>query len=365
MNTYLPQLTWLRGIASVLVIFSHILRSTESIYSNKDTANNYFIYKALDLGTFGVLLFFVLSGCTLYISYSHKIKDYQSTASYMIKRILRIWPAFFISILLYSVFRPIFSSNYITPKGNWIEYQFLSPVNISDYITYLTLTFNHLGSTGKFNNAFWSLPIEFQYYLIFPVLILILKKSKLTGLIFTSLLLYFIPGMATIGELIDTRFFTLSYSFIGGVALGYLYQNLKPFCKVNNTLTLFLITSILALVSSVTNDWIKLPDIIFISNKWNFYGVFAIISVAIVLSWRAKMNSHLAKLLKWLGDISYSAYLYHNLIIGITILFIIKFDLYRFKLIILVPTTLILTLLIAHLSYRYIELFGMRLAKKI
>jgi len=65
---YIEQLTWLRGFAAFLVIVSHTLRATEVEYLKGDEASSNILMTLLDLGSFGVVLFFVLSGCTLYIS---------------------------------------------------------------------------------------------------------------------------------------------------------------------------------------------------------------------------------------------------------------------------------------------------------
>ena len=141
---------------------------------------------------FGVMLFFTLSGCTLYLSNSNKISS-GNLSTFYLKRLFRIWPAYIASLLLYLLFRPLFNLWYSDPTGHWIEKQFMASFNLSDFISYITLTSNLFGERGLFNNAYWSLPVEFQYYLLFPLAILLTRHLGTIGPIFLALLLYSIP----------------------------------------------------------------------------------------------------------------------------------------------------------------------------
>jgi peptidoglycan/LPS O-acetylase OafA/YrhL len=71
-NMHLDGLTWLRAISALLVICSHVIRTAESNYGTFPKMDIPNFFYAFDLGTFGVLLFFTLSGTTLYISNSNK-----------------------------------------------------------------------------------------------------------------------------------------------------------------------------------------------------------------------------------------------------------------------------------------------------
>ena len=100
---HIQQLTWLRGVAALFVIISHVLRATEVKYSEADNISTNFILSFLDLGNFGVVLFFTLSGTTLYLSNAKKIYG-ANLFFFYIKRFFRVWPAFFVSLILYIIF---------------------------------------------------------------------------------------------------------------------------------------------------------------------------------------------------------------------------------------------------------------------
>jgi len=136
-----------------------------------------------DIGKFGwtgVDLFFVLSG---YLIASNLFAGISAQGInvrvFFIKRIFRIIPAYLFILLLY-FFIPSFR-----------EREALAPL-----WKYLTFTQNiglDIRYQGTFSHA-WSLCIEEQFYLLFPLLMLILLHFKLVDKIFLLLLLLFLSG---------------------------------------------------------------------------------------------------------------------------------------------------------------------------
>lgn len=351
---YLEQLTWLRGIAAFFVIISHTLRATENTYLGNEEIAHYWLLYMFDLGTFGVLLFFALSGTTLYISNIKPNKPFNIKTFY-IKRFFRIWPAFFVALVLYISFAFIFKAFYGEPQGNWIEKQFLMPYQINDLISYLTLSFNIWGQGGLFNNAFWSLPVEFQYYLIFPLIVFSLTKWKMWGPISIAALLYGIFKFNLI-QFNDMRFFMLGFTFCGGVLLGYLFENHRIRIP-NKTVSTLLFFSGLILTSLINNNIIELPNLPVISNIWIVLGVAALAIIAITLFGNVYLPNKLKKLFFNYGEVSYSAYLLHNLFIAIAVLLLIHFSitdaLYRIIIVLTIGGGV--SYLCSLLTYNYIE----------
>lgn len=360
---YLEQLTWLRGIAAFVVVISHILRATEVSYLPQSVSTIPAALYSLDLGTFGVLLFFTLSGTTLYISHINKQVP---LSHFYIKRFFRIWPAFAISFLLYITFQPIFSSFYVALQGAWIEKQFTAPYLFIDIIQYLFLYQNITGTSGLFNNAYWSLPVEFQYYLIFPLLLLSIKYLKFFGPLIIGLVLYLFFKFNTF-SINETKVFMLGYSFCGGVLIGHVYNRLllnKKIFRLKFASILLLFSFVLA--SLITNNVVSLPDYPIISGVWNWYILLSFIAVSTVLFGEIRLHSRIKKLLRVWGNISYSAYLFHNLIIAVLILFCIQFQIINEWLLITVFSgTLIGTYYVANFSYKFIEKQGITLGRNL
>ena len=350
---YIEQLTWLRGFAAFLVIVSHSLRATEVKYSPDDEAASSLLMSLFDLGSFGVVLFFVLSGCTLYISNASKVGGHRNIMAFYLKRFFRIWPAYIVALAAYMLFREYFSNHYITPLGHWVEQQFLASYSAADALSYAMLTFNLTGPEGLFNNAFWSLPVEFQYYLIFPLLVLSLR-SGIIGPLAIGALLYLVPRTGLI-DIDDDTVFLLAFSFCGGVAVGYLYTNFDV--SIRGRTGFALLSILLLFISLITNGFIPLPDIPLLAERWNWYGGIAIISVYLVLITRFDLHNRMEAFLSHYGNISYSTYLYHNIFVGLSVLFMVNMGIHdgSLKLFLTFSFTLLATYVVASLSYRYIE----------
>ena len=359
---YINQLTWLRGIAAFFVIVSHTIRATEVEYYPSDEVNIPFFITLLDLGNFGVILFFALSGCTLYIS-QRKALSINELACFYIKRFFRIWPAFAVSLIFYLLFRNVFAMMYSNVEGYWIEKQFLESYSLADLWSYLSLSFNILGSSGLFNNAYWSLPVEFQYYLIFPVIVLSIKFMGLAGPIIIAVVLYLLPKYGIV-NFKSNMFFILAFSFCGGVLVGHIYETYPV--RIWNKLGIVIILFAIFSASAITNSFVVLPDFPVISGVWNWYGGLAILCVYLVMVTRIKINLKLQDCLERFGKISYSLYLYHNLFIGISTLLIINLKIHDglFRFFFTFIFTFILTYYVSLLSFKYVERPSISLGRK-
>jgi peptidoglycan/LPS O-acetylase OafA/YrhL len=352
-KSYLDQLTWLRGFAAFLVIISHCLRATEVTYKEGEQVSNVFPLSLVDLGSFGVVLFFTLSGCTLFISNANKVSG-SNIATFYIKRFFRIWPAFFFSLIFYAIFSIIFVKTYGSARGVWIEPQFLTTFQISDFVSYLTLTFNIWGKEGLFNNAYWSLPVEFQYYLLFPVLIFLINRFGVLGPILCSAVIYMLPKLGVV-SFNQNVFFTLVFSFTAGVLISYFYSKYE--FKMPTTLGFFLIVLILGAAIAITQKFFQLPHSPILSDRWSWYMLFATFIVGIIIFMEINISSRLAAFLEWYGTISYSTYLYHNLFIAMAVLGLIHSGIEAgyLRFLVVFSFAAISSYWAAGLSYKYIE----------
>ena len=155
-QTKLYGLDHLRTLAITLVLVYHYGR----IFPHPEWTNTYSKF-----GWTGVDLFFVLSGYLIASQLFATMANGQKIAirTFYLKRFFRIFPAYILVVILY------FSFPFIR------EREALSPL-----WKYLTFTQNlglDLRTHGTFSHA-WSLCIEEQFYLIFPLIILLLDTKK-------------------------------------------------------------------------------------------------------------------------------------------------------------------------------------------
>jgi peptidoglycan/LPS O-acetylase OafA/YrhL len=136
-----------------------------------------FFYRWASLGSWGVDLFIVISGFCL----AHPL--FKSTdrstpprdlriGKFYTRRAWRILPAYYVAVLLFFVIE-------LFPKVQ--PYLVGRPVNAWDLTTHLLLIQTWFGSTiGAINGPFWSIALEAQLYLAFPLLLLFIRKWGFT-----------------------------------------------------------------------------------------------------------------------------------------------------------------------------------------
>ena len=318
-SKYLPSIDSLRALAVLAVIIYHV-----------DV--NY-----LPGGFLGVDLFFVLSG---YLISSLIIKEYKKTGSvnlynFYIRRARRLLPAVYFMITVGLVVMVLFNEVLLRKSHLDAIFGYIYSSNWW-YIFHKLDYFDSFGAQSPFKHL-WSLAIEEQFYMIFPLLFLLVnrkKKSKdgtyklnknflyvVLGLIIVSLIahiiLFDINNISRIYFGTDTRAFSLLVGVVGAI----LYPIERLHAKV--TLQQNMIYSVVSLVSIAT----LITVMIYTSeyNTWLYRGGFLLVAVLglIVIISSGKQHTLMSRLLSFkpvvfIGKISYSLYLWHFLVLVLT-----------------------------------------------
>lgn len=150
-----PALDGLRGAAILLVV----------IYHNFGFINYFFF------GWLGVDLFFVLSGFLITDILLRTINDKHYFKNFYFRRILRIFPLYYLSLVLFLFVLP--ALNLKIELGYYIKNQ----VWLWTYLQNWLYIFKDSG-TAEALNHYWSLAVEEQFYLLWPLIILLLKKPR-------------------------------------------------------------------------------------------------------------------------------------------------------------------------------------------
>ncbi len=144
----LPNLDSVRAIAALIVVVSHIeLQKQELGFANiRPTVKNF--------GSTGVTIFFVLSGflITYLLFKEHSSKGKIHISSFYFRRILRIWPLYFI-VLLFGVF--VYPAH-VDTTGVALSVFFLPNIAFM------------LEKLPGLIDPIWSLGVEEQFYLFHP-----------------------------------------------------------------------------------------------------------------------------------------------------------------------------------------------------
>jgi peptidoglycan/LPS O-acetylase OafA/YrhL len=163
---YLPELDGVRGLAIILVILTHWQNAWES-----SSAIDVVVHQIASPGWLGVELFFVLSGFLITRLLLFRRETSSGLApylrSFMWRRALRIFPLYYATLLLiFAVVPriiPIHDPAYQTLRHN-APWYWLYSVNWLDAL--------HGSSQITMNTGhFWSLAVEEQFYLLWPIVV--------------------------------------------------------------------------------------------------------------------------------------------------------------------------------------------------
>jgi peptidoglycan/LPS O-acetylase OafA/YrhL len=176
-KTFFPHLNSLRFIAFLAVFIQHVFNSLG--YYNSNPAFKFMVYHFFSNGALGVSFFFVLSGFLityLLIEEKETIGRVDIKKFYM-RRILRIWPVYFLIVALALLVFPHFKET--VPAGFPIRFA-TNKLNPWLYIGFAG-NFDYLynGISNVVIGILWSVSVEEQFYLFWPLIIAFVPKKLL------------------------------------------------------------------------------------------------------------------------------------------------------------------------------------------
>lgn len=348
----------IRTIAFFCVFLMHAFSSTvESVINDPifQFANSF-----REFFNFGVPVFFVLSG--FLISFLI-LKEQETSSSFSIKkfyirRILRIWPVYYMVIIfgffIFPILRTYFLNMPTIENANFINYFFF--LSNFDQISNNALPFGvGLGPT-------WSVGVEEQFYLIWPVFLMLFPKRKF---IYPIIVLMIV-------SIISSKFFNLAeqntlFCFIyltSGALFAYLsfyyMEFIHKIVSINSIWFIIAITVIIFLIQYGVNSVFKIPSVLLIAIIIGYSIVFQCFS--------GKLSLNKLPLIERLGKYTYGLYLYHS--ICVFVIHTLMYDVIKVKentitVVLISPVlSLFLSILISYCSYRFIESYFLSLKNK-
>ena len=297
---YRPDIDGLRAIAVISVIFYHADNSFNNL-------------KILPGGFIGVDIFFVISG---FLITSIILKELNETGTFSFKnfylrRVKRIIPVLLLVFIttfpfVWLFFIPTsfldFSKSLISSLFFLSNYHFYFSGELYDAESSLLKPLMHT----------WSLSIEEQYYIIFPLILTIVFKFFRKNLFKVFVLLFLISFVSMIftfqknESLAFFSFFARFWELILGGITAILYYKKKNSHKFNDSIYSFLGLLIIFYSIFFYNDSTKSP---YISTLFPVFGTSLVIYFNNKSGFIYKILS--LKYLVFIGLISYSLYLWH------------------------------------------------------
>jgi peptidoglycan/LPS O-acetylase OafA/YrhL len=292
-----PALDGLRGIAILFIV----------IYHNFGYIDKYFFF-----GWLAVDLFFVMSGFLITDILLNAVGNKNFLRNFYFRRMLRIFPLYYFCLILFLIVLPGL------PVQSGIKYYTDNQVWIWTYLQNWLYIFNPPVQTNTLNHL-WSVAVEEQFYLLWPLAILLIRKPKYL-LAFISLLL-----VSTLGLRLWIWMHHLE---------GFAYYNLYTFTRIDG----ICIGCMVALLLKIDANFLKkytsgivlffaLMNFVFyfMNRRYQFsfpylalagYTTFAMMLGLLVnqaVTRETKLISFLFNIpwLKFFGKISYGFYLFH------------------------------------------------------
>jgi peptidoglycan/LPS O-acetylase OafA/YrhL len=295
----IPGLDALRGLAAISVAINHY----RLFYDIK--LNFFILLPAYNGAAFFVELFFVLSGFLLTQVYS----NIHSYSGLVIRRIARLFPLHWLTLLLVAVEQYYFTMAY----GKPFIYNFNDAYHF--FLNIFLIQETGLQTGFSFNAPSWSISVEWIINLIFFGLLMMHPRILLPSAIFIAIgcvgLLAISQPELTVLKLsfgfLDTGLLRAGFGFFAGVIAAKVMLNF-PSNKIYGSLW-----DILAILLTILLIW-------FLASKsLNSQLILQIVVVGIIMPLLVIACSHgiiVSKIMSiepliWLGDISYSVYLMH------------------------------------------------------
>lgn len=322
----------------------------------------------------GVVFFFVLSG--FLITYL-LLKEKQSNNSialgkFYIRRALRIWPLYYLIFILGFFVLPYVDFFAVPGQDNFFQQNFWG--NLLLYACFMPNLAFAIYTTAVPNiGQSWSIGVEEQFYLLWPLLI---RKSKnvlksilwIAGTIITlkGLILLSAPFVKIESLIVLKKFLAMSKlecMALGGLGAYFLFHKKEQLLHIiykplSQILSVIMIPILIYFIPTALEDILHL--------------LFSISFLVIILNVAGNEKSLLKfenRVLQYLGRISYGFYMFHVMCIVFTIHTLDKYiglnnDITTPQHILLYGISFLLTVAVSSLSYHIFEMAFIRLKDK-
>ena len=322
----------------------------------------------------GVVFFFVLSGFLITFLLLKEKEQNNSIAikKFYLRRALRIWPLYYLIFILGFFVLPYLDFFAVPGQDNFFQQNFWG--NLTLYAFFMPNLAFAIYTTAVPNiGQSWSIGVEEQFYLLWPLLI---RKSKnilksilwITGTIIAlkGIILLSSPFVKLDALIVLKKFLAMSKlecMALGGLGAYVLFNNKEKILRIVYR-PISQITSVVILPILIYFTPTAFEDILHL--------LFSISFLVIILNVASNEKSILKfenRIFQYLGRISYGFYMFHVMCIVFTIHFLDKYigldnDISKPQHILLYGISFLLTVALSSLSYHIFEKAFIRLKDK-
>lgn len=317
-ESHIEVLDGLRGIAITMVLLFHVWQISWLDHSIKLGQTKIDLNFIPVTGFLGVELFFFLSAFCLFYPYARYLFEgtkMQTIRRFAYRRAIKILPSYYLSIFLIVIFlKPDLGSS---KQALWqIVSHMLFIHNLS------------AGTHGTINGVFWSLAVEVQFYLLFPLICFLFRKKPLVTYAVMT-----ITSIAFRQYALNYKFGNLDFLlnqlpgfldiFAAGILAAYLVvllknrinflEKLAPFFSLFSIIMFALMIYMFKWIYNIryVTDGLKLWQA---QNRTYLAVIFILLVVSASLSLKLWQKVLANKIFVFLSVISYNLYIWHQLI---------------------------------------------------
>ena len=350
MTKYFKGLDTLRAIAALIVVWGHI-ELFKKVHGYKSLIDSGFY---LPDGHIAVILFFVISGfiiTTILINEKNQ-NGSASLKNFYIRRMFRIWPVYYLVLLAsFLLFKTVYSNQTL----------------ILSFTIFPNIA-HALNDGWPTSPQIWSIGVEEQFYLLWPLLLNFIPTKKLGVFLVGFIVFYtFLPAIIlfinnhywknhSLFDFVNRFFFGTKFNVIAiGCLLGYLYCEKKSILNVfsNKFTGVFLLFAVAAM-------WILGLKVKYYTDEI-FAILFAVAIIIIIDNPKINIDN---KFSLFIGRISYGIYMYHWIVLLLFFEYLQPFISLQYFNLILYCFVLGGTIFISWVSYHTIEKYFLGLKTK-
>lgn len=340
----LYNLDYLRGIAAFGIMLFHYLAWSQGRFTADEFMGR--------VGVYGVSIFYVLSGLTLYYVYFDKMQPVrEEVIAFFRKRFFRIFPLLWLVTIAAVILKRELP-------------------NFTDLFLNLSGLFGFVKWDVYFSAGVWSIGNELVFYVFFPFFILFTKKLKplmvLLSIAIFGLYLYFAFWRIDSSQTLDHEWreyvnpLNQVFLFLGGFLIGLFFQNTR--IKNSTVLVLLLLAlGIFTFYPASANPITLVTG----TNRLVFTACCFVICLCFY-KLTFQFPGFIHKPLTLLGEASYSVYLLHPIVWAFSSAAWGLFNRYLFQLPqpVMLVMSIVATLAVSYFVYQYFEKYFMKLGRR-
>lgn len=350
----------MRFLAALIVLLGHVEQLTEVLGATGKFSTP--LYTPVN-GEAGVILFFALSGflITYLLMSEQQLTGTVGIKNFYIRRALRIWPLYFLTIVLAFFVYPFIPAMHMEGYHRALVWHQL-PLKLFFYCIFMpNIVMDFLGLIPYASHT-WTIGAEEQFYFIWPWLIKKLKNkiSVFIGVVVLYVAIYYLFSYFQSHDKYTHAFFLVWGRYpISCMAIGAVYAYMV---FTNNDHT----TRLKKILFAPWLQWGMLVITVFLLGTKYYFPYFNNEIYAFLLGYQVfnlsannrPVFSLENRVMNYLGKISYGLYIYHPVAIVCAVRICVKLQ--WSAVVVLYSLSLVIAIILSAVSYHFFERFFIR-----